>query len=99
MAHGYQFTWHNDSNWSTHDFMFMIISGHAVSMINTDQYQSMPHQICGIDTNADQLIDIDLHRSALIIIEPHFGSITEFWSGIDRYWSTLIIETAGPVIC
>ena len=31
-------------------------TGHAVSMINADQYQSMPDQICGIDTNADQYI-------------------------------------------
>ena len=29
-------------------------SGHAVSIINADQYRSMPDQIFGIDTNADQ---------------------------------------------
>ncbi len=27
------------------------MSEHAVSMINADQYRSMPDQICGIDTN------------------------------------------------
>ncbi len=30
------------------------ITGHAVSMINADQYRSMPDQISGIDTNVDQ---------------------------------------------
>ena len=32
----------------------IIISGHAISMINADQYRSMRDQMCGIDTNADQ---------------------------------------------
>ena len=33
---------------------WLVYAGHAVSMINADQYRSMPDQICGIDTNADQ---------------------------------------------
>ncbi len=35
---------------------------------------------------------------ALTFIDQHFGSITEFWSAIDRYWTALIIDTACPVL-
>ncbi len=65
-------------------------------IINVDQWKSIQ-----INTSqyGEVLIDIDLYWSALIIIDPHFGSITEFWYGIDRYWSTLITETACPEKC
>ncbi len=33
---------------------WLVYAGHAVSMINADQYRSMPDQICGIDTNANE---------------------------------------------
>ncbi len=69
--------------------------------INTDQLFSIRinvNQCWSIDHYWKVLIDIDIHWSALIIIEPHFGSITEFWPGIDQYWSALIIDTACPDI-
>ena len=68
--------------------------------INTSQYGSMPIN-AGLEVAWSALIGIDQHIdpywSVLIFIEPHFGSITEFWSGIDRYWSALIIDRASPV--
>ncbi len=38
--------------------LVILISGHAVSMINADQYRSMPDQVCGIDPKC---ISIDRH--------------------------------------
>ncbi len=43
-------------------------TGHAVSMINDDQCRSMPDQICGIETNADQYISMLINT---------FGSMPE----------------------
>ena len=54
--------------------------------------------LIGIDPYREILIIIDLHWSALIFIEINFGSMSEIWSGIDRYWSALIIDPACPVI-
>ncbi len=72
-------------------------SGHAVSMpINNDQCRIKFVALTPMLINKYQCRSMKINWSALIIIEPHFGSITEFWSGIDRYWSTLIIETACP---
>ncbi len=50
----------------------MQLAGHAVSMINADQYQSMPDQISGIDHMEKYILDqcckFDL---ALIRIDRH----------------------------
>ncbi len=58
------------------------LTGHAVSMINADQYRSMADQNSVIDQN------IDFHGSTLIFIDRHWCQCHKFdpsLIGIDRH--------------
>ena len=77
--------------------------------INDDQCRSMsinPDQatpdpaLIGIDWHWSVLRSIDLYWFSLIDIDIYWSalvSMPQIWSGIDRYWSALIIDTGCPL--
>ncbi len=56
------------------------------------------HQCRSININVDQWKSKPINTSQFSSMPIHFRSIPQIWSGIDRYWSVLIIETACPDI-
>ena len=69
--------------------------------IYPDQAASDPALI-GIDRHLSVLRSIDLYWFSLIDIDIYWSVLMlmpQIWSGIDRYWPALIINTACPVKC
>ncbi len=68
------------------------MTGHAGSMINADQYRSMPDQISGIDPKCIS-IKINANQSTLIFIDQHWCQCHRFDPAlIDIDWHGLLIQ-------